>query len=84
MNFVVIPEKLAEKIENDLTEVKQLLEDQRGATGKLWLTRKEFMEACSIKTTKFYELLKTGKIETRKIGRKLYIHRSGIDTYFAQ
>lgn len=42
-------------------------------TGKLAYTVAEFCDAVGIRATKFYELVKTGEIKPRKLGKKTLV-----------
>ncbi len=81
--YVTVPQETFNRIIDDLTEIKKSISIKEHTPNKEWLTRKEFMEACGIRTTKLYQLINSGKLETRKVGRRMYINRNSVDRYFA-
>lgn len=86
VTYIAVPQQTFDKILSDLAELKRLNsknQKEGSIPAKEWLSRKEYMEHCGIRTTKLYELINRGIVRTRKVGRRLYIHSSSIDRYFA-
>jgi hypothetical protein len=86
MTLVMIPQQewagIVATQQDILEQLKEL--NTRGPAGVpiKYITAKEFMQAVSIKRTKFDQLVLSNKIKTIKKRRKIYLPLSEVERYF--
>jgi hypothetical protein len=88
--FLLIPQKSWERVERDIYEIKRLMtmnESGRGSSIKIeWIPLREFLEATTWGKTQFHEKRNLGKMPENLIlkrGRKVFVHQSAFDKFFA-
>ncbi|MEQ8239307.1 MAG: hypothetical protein RIA69_08840 [Cyclobacteriaceae bacterium] len=82
--FIPFPLKDFQRMKEDISFLRsQLSNANKASSQKEWLTRLEFLAACSIGSTQFNILKNQGKLHLNYIGKKVYVHHSCVDQYFA-
>ena len=83
--LVMIPERELNLLKSSLQDIQQQLQDLNGTrqTAVKFMTAIEFMAAVRIRRTKFYELVKLGRIKAIKKSRKIYVPVEQVDRYFS-
>lgn len=80
---VEIDQDLLSRIDSSLLEIKRGLQNANFVPNDEFLTSEEFMAKVKVSRWKFDLLIKSGKLQHKKIGRKYYIPANQVTRYFA-
>lgn len=78
---IEVPETRFKALENNITNVLELLGQKGNIIEKQNYTPKEFCETLRISLATFNRLKRDGKIEFIKLGKKTYINSSVVEKY---
>lgn len=80
---VEIDPELLSRIDNSLLEIRRGLQNANFVPNEEFLTSDEFMEKIKVSRWKFDLLIRSGRLQFKKIGRKYYIPLNQVARYFA-